>query len=306
METRWDIFGIGTASVDDVLFVDQFPTPDSKMPVRAVERHGGGQTATALVAASRHGLRTAFCACLDDDDLSQFTLQALLSEGVDCSSVFHIPGSRPVHSIVIVEPATGSRTILYNPHDLKEPSPENVHPEWIAQSRVVFFDQNMPRAGLFAARLAKQYGIPVVADLEKFEIPGFADILANIDHLIVSSTFAANYSGQKTISAMMNSLAAPSRTATVITCGHEGCWYAERDRTMQHFPAFKVDVVDTTGCGDVFHGAYAAAIVRGEPVTQAVEIASATAALKTLRPGGRSGIPDLETARRLVRGKISL
>ena len=66
MQKRWDIFGIGTSAVDDLLLVERFPQPDEKMPIQEVQRQGGGQTATALVAAARHGARTAFCGCLGD------------------------------------------------------------------------------------------------------------------------------------------------------------------------------------------------------------------------------------------------
>lgn len=304
MEKQWDIFGIGTAAVDDLIFIDHFPMPDSKMPVREVQRHGGGQTATALVAAARHRAKTAFCACLDDDDLSRFTLETLQLEGVNCSTVFHIPGSRPVHSIILVETHTGTRTILFDNQHHQEPYPESIKPEWIAQSKVVFFDQNAPRAGLFAARLAKELMIPVIADLEKIDLPDMDAVLANIDHLIVSSTFAAALTRETKISGMMQKLILPERAATIITCGKDGCWFSERDSRIRHFPAYQVNAVDTTGCGDVFHGVYAAAIVRGETVVQAVSVASAAAALKTSQPGGRAGIPDLETARLLVRRNI--
>jgi len=218
METQWDIFGIGTVAVDDLLYVDHFPLPDSKVPIRDFQRQGGGQTATALVAASRHGARTAFCACLDQDDLSQYALQTLIKEGVDCSPVFTITGSRPVHSIIIVEPASGSRTILHNNRDMQEPHPDDINPDWILRSRVVFFDQNAPRSGLRAARLAKQLGIPVIADLEKIGLPEMNAILTSVDHLIISSAFAAALTGQSTIAEIMAKLAAPWRAAAVMTC----------------------------------------------------------------------------------------
>jgi sulfofructose kinase len=77
----------------------------------------------------------------------------------------------------------------------------------------------------------------------------------------------------------------------VVTAGEQGCWYAERDGPVRHFPAYRVQVVDTTGCGDVFHGAYAACIARGESVERAIQVATATAGIKATHRGGRSGIP---------------
>lgn len=290
---RWDIFGIGTSAVDDLVYVDRFPHPDEKLAIRAKQRQGGGQTATALVAASRHGARTAYCGRLSDDDLSCFTVQALEREGVDCFPVIRTPGCRPFHAIVIVDASTGSRTILYDSEGVREPEIKDIRPQWIASSRLVFIDQNFPHSGLQAARLAHELNIPVIADLEKTDFPDLELLLAHIDHLIVSSEFARQVTGMDDPEAMVRGLAAPQRAACVVTRGSEGCWFTERDGPVCHFPAFSVQAVDTTGCGDVFHGAYAAAIIRGETIPRAIELASATAAIKATRPGGRAGIPDL-------------
>ena len=86
----------------------------------------------------------------------------------------------------------------------------------------------------------------------------------------------------------------------MVTAGERGCWYAERDGEVLHVPAFRVQVVDTTGCGDVFHGAYAACLAWGYPVRRAIQVATAAAGLKATQPGGRSGIPDLPTVQRFL------
>jgi len=85
-----------------------------------------------------------------------------------------------------------------------------------------------------------------------------------------------------------------------VTAGERGCWYAERDGPVHHVPALVVPVVDTTGCGDVFHGAYAAAIARGEPAARAIAIANVAAGLKATQPGGRAGIPNWETVEQVL------
>lgn len=300
---RWDIFGVGTSAVDDLVYVDRFPQPDEKLAMRGRQRQGGGQTATALVTAARHGARTAYCGRLSDDELSCFTLQALKNEGVDCSPVIRSPGCRPYHAIVIVDASTGSRTILYQSEGVREP--EEILPQWIESSRMIFFDQNFPRSGLQAARLAHAVNVPVVADLEKCSLPNLNQLLDQIDHLIVSQDFARQVTGLKEPQAMVEALAAANRAACVVTCGGDGGWYAEYDGPAQHYPAFRVAAVDTTGCGDVFHGAYAAAITRGESVTRAVTLASATAAIKATQPGGRAGIPGLDAVNEFLRGQAN-
>lgn len=303
METRWDIFGVGTSAVDDLVFVERFPQPDEKMQVTFPPRQGGGQTATALVAAARQGMRAAYCGCLGDDDLSSFTIQALEDEGVDCTPVLHKPGCRPIHSLILVDAASESRTILYTTQGVREPEPEEIDPSWIQSSRLVFFDQNAPRSGLHAAQAARVQGIPVVADLERTTLPDMSQILASIDHLIVNIDFACRLTGRSRIEELMDALCQAPRTATVITAGKQGCWFKEQGQEMQYFPAFTVPVVDTTGCGDVFHGSYAAAIARGESVRRSVAIASATAALKATQAGGRAGIPSLPVVDEFLRAR---
>jgi sugar/nucleoside kinase (ribokinase family) len=109
---RWDVLGLGIAAVDDLLYVDVYPRPDSKVAVRARQRQGGGLTATALVAAARLGARAAYGGVLGHNELSRFTLRELQREGVDCASVLRKGEAEPCHSIVVVDRSTGSRTIL--------------------------------------------------------------------------------------------------------------------------------------------------------------------------------------------------
>jgi sugar/nucleoside kinase (ribokinase family) len=82
---------------------------------------------------------------------------------------------------------------------------------------------------------------------------------------------------------------------SVVTAGDQGCWYALANGAVQHFPAFPIHAVDTTGCGDVFHGVYAAALSRGESIPHAIQLATAAAGLKATQPGGQPGIPSRAT-----------
>jgi sulfofructose kinase len=303
IEKQWDILGVGSAAVDDLLFLERFPVADEKIPVQHKQRRCGGQTATALVAAARQGAKTAFCSTFGEDDLSAVLHNALEQEGVDCSLAIHDPRCLSIHSIILVEPASASRTILYHSAGFREPAAEDIVPEWIQQSRVVFIDQNVPISGLQAAKLARQYNVPVAADLEFKHARHTDEILELIDHLIVGIDFARQTTGKTDIRDMLRALARPGQEACVITCGEKGCWYAVRGGEPVYFPAFRVRPVDTTGCGDVFHGVYAARIARGETVPHAVEAASAAAALKAAHPGGWAGIPDLRAVENLLKGR---
>ncbi len=291
MNTRWDILGLGVVAVDDLLYVEHFPRPNTKMRIQGKERQGGGLTATALVAATRLGARTAYLAVLGDDDLSCSALEELEREGVDCSPVLCQATARPVHAVVIVDRSSGERTILYTTEGYTPVPPEYIGEELIAQCRVLFVDYTAGEGGLRAVTLAHRHAIPVVADIEQESAPAMAELIPQVDHLIVDVEMAGRATGEAQPEHMVRALAHPKRACCVVTAGERGCWYAEWGGEVHHFPAYHVNVVDTTGCGDVFHGAYAACIARGEPVARAIQVASAAAALKATRPGGRSGIP---------------
>ena len=293
MTKRWDIIGIGVVAVDDLLYLDHFPQPNEKINVKMAQRQGGGLTGTALVAAARQGAKSAYCGRLGNDALSLYSLQELEREGVDTSPSQFCVGNKPSHSIILVDMSCGSRTIISNLEGFSEPDCMVITEDLIVSSRVLFIDYLSHQAGLQAASLARAHGIPVVADLELASLPEVDSFLSVVDHLIIGIDLAGAITQEQNVEEMVRKIANPQRAACVVTAGANGCWYSEYGGEVYHFPAYKVNVVDTTGCGDVFHGVYAAALARGEPVSQAVQVASASAAIKATRPGGREGIPDL-------------
>jgi sulfofructose kinase len=301
MSVGWDVLGFGAVSVDDLVYVDQHPAPDAKMPIRAQQRQGGGLAGTALVTASRLGAQAAYCGVLGDDELSRFTLEELEREGVDCTPTFTNTEARPYHSIVIVDRSSGHRTILYSGDGVTEPEPDRITPDLVAECRVLFVDHTVIGAAVRAVELAHAHGIPVVGDIESDRDPRLPELMYQIDHLILGIQLAGRVTGESEPAAMVRALARPNRACCVVTAGERGCWYSERGGEVRHFPAFPVHVVDTTGCGDVFHGAYAACMARDEQISRAIEIATAAAGIKATQPGGRSGIPDLPTIERFLR-----
>jgi sugar/nucleoside kinase (ribokinase family) len=305
MNVRWDILGFGAVAVDDLIYVDRHPLPDTKMPVRDRQRQGGGLAGTALVAAARLGAKAAYCGVLGDDELSRFTLEALEREGVDCTPTAYQPDARPTHAIVIVDQSTAHRSILYSTDGVVEPGPERITPDLVANCRVLFVDQTVVETALRVVELARVHGIPVVGDIESNGNPRTPDLIRQIDHLIVGTQLAERVTGETEPTAMVRALSRPDRACCVVTAGKRGCWYSERGGIVQHMPAFQVQTVDTTGCGDVFHGAYAACIAQGETVVRAIQIATAAAGIKATQPGGRSGIPDLSTVERFLKAHDS-
>ncbi|MCX6031220.1 MAG: PfkB family carbohydrate kinase [Chloroflexi bacterium] len=300
MHTRWDVLGMGVIAVDDLLYVERFPQPDTKNLILTQCRQGGGPTATGLVAAARLGVRAAYCAILGDDELSRFSITELEREGVDCAPIVRRAGARPHQSVVIVERTTGVRTILYSGEGVVNPTTAEITGELVARCRVLLMDGYVAGTALCAVELAQARGIPVVADVEIGADPAAAELVRRADHLIVGLALGQQASGEREPEAVVAALGSANRACCAVTVGDRGCWYAERGGPVHHVPALVVPVVDTTGCGDVFHGAYAAAIARGESVERAIAVATVAAGLKATQPGGRAGIPNWETVERFL------
>src|SRR5205807_295501 len=115
--------------------------------------------------------------------------------------------------------------------------------------------------------------------------PGFYELLDLVDHLIVSRAFACKLTGKQDAADAVERLWSPQRQVAIVTCGEQGCWFRAAGGPVRHQPAFAVAAVDTTGCGDVFHGAYAALLAQGVALPERIRFATAAAALKAMRPG---------------------
>jgi len=298
-----DVLGIGAVAVDDLLFLNEFPRPDSKGPIQRQERHAGGLAGTALVAARRMGCACDYAGTLGDDELSRFIIAAFDAEGVSIRHLVRRPGARPFHSTILVDTATKTRTILFDERDVIGPDPALPSEEVIRSARVLLVDHVGLPAMIRAARIARAAGIPVVADLERNVDVRFDELLDLADHLILPFDFARRITGAADGPAITRALWRKDRATVVITRSAEGSWYlsAEEPGAVYHQPGFRVQEVDTNGCGDVFHGVYAAALSERMPASERVRFASAVAGLKATQPGGQKGIPLRTEADRFFR-----
>jgi sugar/nucleoside kinase (ribokinase family) len=302
----YDVLALGAVAVDDLVYLDGYPGPDSKAPIMAEQRSGGGLAGTMLVAASRLGSRAAYLGVLGDDELSRFTVAELERERVDCRLVRRHPDARPVHSVILVDRLTGLRTVLFNLAGVTPPAVEDIDAGLMACCRVLFVDSTMPPVARHAVGLARAAGAPVVADLEHPDRAGVPELAREVNHLIVGANFAARLTGESDPIAMVVALWHEQRAAVVVTAGEQGCWYAARETgaRVRRLRALPVTVVDTTGCGDVFHGAYASRLAAGDSVARCVAAATVAAGLKATRPGGRAGIPDWPTVKRCMEADL--
>lgn len=294
MTKPFDILGLGCVAVDDLLYVDAYPPADAKARVQGRDRQCGGLTATALVAAARLGARCAYGGTLGDDESSRFVIDRLQQEQIDVQHLQRRADARPIRSVIVVAQDPPTRTIFYDLEGAKPTTPDWPPETLIRAARVLFVDHFGVEGMLRAARLAMAAGIPVVADFESC-LPGpeFRELVNLVNHPVLSVDFARRWTGRERPAEAALALWAPGRDTVVVTCGAEGCWYVSSAEPTEarHQAAFPVQVVDTTGCGDVFHGAYAAGLAQGLDLSSRLQLAAATAALKATRPGGQTGIP---------------
>lgn len=289
----FDVLGLGVVAVDDLIYVDAYPAADEKVRVRRRHRQCGGLTGTALVAAARLGARSAYVGTLGGDPLSRVVAECFEREGIDLAHAVRRPDARPGHSTIIVGQEHHTRNVFSYVEGHFGPDPTRPDAEVIRRAKVLLVDHHGMEGTLRAARIARESGVAVVADLERHAGSLFDEVLALVDHLVLPERFAKQLTGASTAEESVRRLWTPERRAVVVTAGSRGCWFIASDgaASVEHVAAFAVEVTDTTGCGDVFHGAYCAALAEGLAPRERLLTASAAAALKATCHGGQSGIP---------------
>jgi sulfofructose kinase len=272
MPDKFDILGIGCIAVDDIFYVDQYPAADSKVRAKRMERRFGGLTGVALVTAAKMGARCAFGGLLGCDELSTFVERQFHDNGIDTTPATRISGASPIRSVVIVDAST--RTIVYDASGATNSEFSGPSEDTISDCRVLFLDSFDVPQSLRAAKIAKRHGVPIVADFES----DVGMLLWLADHLIVGESYGRQIMDDDGL----RSLWCVGRNAVVVTRGERGATYLSIERPGEEIqaPAFAVNAVDTTGCGDVFHGAYAAALAQNRAMEDRIRIASAAAASK--------------------------
>ena len=303
LKSEIDILGLGAVAVDDLIYVEAYPPADAKVSVTRSERHCGGLTATALVAAARLGSTCAYAGVLGKDELSAFAIERMRAERINLEWLVQHSDARPIHSLIVVDQNRQTRNIFANSAGFKGAADDWPAADVIQSARVLFVDHFGLPGMIRAARLAREAGRPVVGDFEKESEPPFRDLFALVDHLIVPRSFAQKLTDQSDPAAAIKVLWTKGRNVVVVTGGVDGCWSAcaSDPHSVRHQPAFPVKTVDTTGCGDVFHGAYAAALAMGKELPDRIRFASAAAALKATRTGGQAGIPNRQVVEEFLR-----
>lgn len=284
------VVGLGQCSLDLLGLIEQFPEADQKTELAAPLLQGGGPVATALVTLARLGVATAVVGRIGGDDFGCKIRQGLEAEGVDTRALLVDPGGSSQFACIAVEPQQGTRNIFWTRGTAAALTPAEIPLGLISGARLLHLDGLQLEASLAAATLARQEGVVTVLDGGTLR-PGMKQLLPLIDHLVVSERFARQIAPDAVTAAAIDRLFAWGAQAVTVTLGARGCLGRSADGPLLRLPAFPVTVVDTTGCGDVFHGGYLFGLLQGWDLAQRLRFASACAVLKARSLGGRTAIP---------------
>ncbi|WP_333890921.1 sugar kinase [Atlantibacter subterraneus] len=285
---------VGIAVLDRIWYLNDLPKEGGKYVAGDYKEVGGGPAATAAVAAAKLGAEVDFIGRVGDDDTGNRLLAELQAYGVNTRYTRIVKGARSSQSAVLVD-AAGERIIA------NYPSPDlPACADWMAdidfsQWDAVLADVRWHHGAKQAFTLARANGVTTVLDADVTP-QDIAELVALSDHAAFSAPGLVRLTGVTDAPAALKQAKTLTNGHVYVTQGAQGCLWLENSR-LRHLPAFHVDVVDTTGAGDVFHGALAVSLAQKTETEEAIRFASAVAALKCTRPGGRAGIPDCDQTR---------
>ena len=292
MVEKIKIVGLGFCGLDYLNIVPRIPV-DDKVEIIEGLIQGGGPAATAIFTAQRLGAQTAFVGAVGDDQRGKSIIDELEREGVECRAIKCRSAKVSPAAFCWVEQSTGKRSIAWTRGSANPLTPDEVDVPLIKQSSLLHLDGHHTQAALAAARVARENAVKVVIDAGTI-LPGIDELLRNTDVIIASENFAHTYTGKADTIDALRTLFDCAGQWTVITRGDKGCMGFDGQSVID-VPAFNVNVIDTTGAGDVFHGGFIYKHLESNNLTEIMEFASAAAAMKCTKFGGRTGIPDLET-----------
>jgi len=295
----FDAVALGLNAVDHLIVAPHFPAFNTKIPFISHQISAGGQSATAMVALARLGLKTRYIGNVGSDSLGEFQLRSLDKEGVDSTGVNIIPGAETQTAFIIVDQVSGERTILWGRPKGLAIDPARVDREMVTSGRVLHLDGHDIAASIVAAHYARKAGIPVVIDIDNI-YPGLERLLPLVDFLISSATFPGKMTGESDLRTALTTLSHTTGSLFVAaTLGREGVLAYHEGRFL-HSPAFPIDCRDTTGAGDAFHGGFIYGLLTGLSVEDTLRMANAVAGLKCTQLGARTGLPTLEAVNALM------
>jgi sulfofructose kinase len=285
-ERALDVVGLGECSVDEVWVVPSRPEWSGKLHALRRERLGGGQVATAMVAAARLGLRAAWLGAVGDDLAGRIVTDGLADEGVEVHARALAGATRS--ALILVDEKSGDRSVIEHVDRRVVLPSDELDGSLIARARVLHLDGTHMSTALAAARIARAHDVVVSIDVDHAR-PGLDELLELVDVCVVSEGVPHQLTGEDDLEQALRQMAKRTGPFVCCTLGPRGA-AALDDGHLVLSPAFDVEVVDTTACGDTFHAGVIAALLEGRSVGDTLRFANAAAGLKC-RDLGRRGCP---------------
>ena len=296
---EFDVVGVGLNATDTLLLVSHFPAYAGKVPFDEEILSPGGQVASAMVTCAALGLRTKYIGTVGDDERGRIQMESLLQSGINLDHVQLRKGCANQSAYIIIDRGTGERTVLWRRPECLRISPDEIAPEQITCARMLHIDGHDTQAVERAARMARAAGIPVTVDVDTI-YHGFDRVLPHVDYLVASSEFPVQWTNESDPFKALEMIQSEYKMrVAAMTLGAHGALALENGRFV-YSPAFVVNCADTTGAGDVFHGAFCYSVLEGMPMREALDFSNAMAALNCLSIGARGGIRGASAGRALM------
>ena len=289
---EFDAIGFGLNAVDHLIVVPEYPAFDTKVRLHEHVQAAGGQTASAMAALSRLGMRTAYAGRFGSDEAGQFGFATLQAEGVNTDFAEVVAGARNQIAFIIIDEPSGERTVIWDRDERLAYSADEAPVALAARGRVLHLDAHDPPACVPLALEARRAGVIVSADIDNI-YAGLPELLPLIDVLISSKEFPHRLTGIADERTSLVEIKARYGCALVgMTLGKRGA-LVYHEGTFVESPAFAVPggCRDTTGAGDSFHAGFIYGLLRGEEIEASLRLANATASLKCRALGARTSLP---------------
>ena len=294
------IVGIGANVFDTLYNIPTYPTEDTKTRATASKTAGGGPVATGLVAAQKLGEETAYIGVLSDDNGGKFLKEDFEKYGVETGLIEVKSGYRSFASVLWLCADTATRTCVFDKGDLPPLVLNDAQKQAIKEAQLLMVDGNEMDAAVEAAKIAKENGVKVLYDCGGL-YDGVEKLLALTDIMIPSEEFSLGHTGCKTAEEAAKKLYETYKPEIiVITQGKNGGILCD-GKNIVKYPIYPAKVVDSNGSGDVFHGAFAAAVVKEYDYLKCCHFSSAVSAIKCMGVGARESVPDFETTKKYLK-----
>ncbi|MBQ0101627.1 MAG: carbohydrate kinase family protein [Firmicutes bacterium] len=295
-----DVVGIGACVADTLITLPRFPKEDTKLRALSNLTAGVGHAATGILAAAQLGISTGFIGNLADDGGGKFLLSDFSRFGVNTDCVYVKNGYRSFTSSVWLSSEAKTRTCVFDKGDLPSLVLLDADKEAVRSAKVLMVDGNELDAAVEAAKVAKESGTVVLYDCGGL-YEGVEKLLALTDVMIPSAEFAMGHTGKGSIAEAAVSLMETYRPSVVVVTDGKRGGLCYDGKEMTPYPIYPAEVVDSNGAGDVFHGAFAAGLVKGYDHIKCCHFASAVSALKCNGTGARDSVPDFETVKKYMK-----